>query len=51
VANEPGASCDYRGVFSMDGDIGRWTSWRRWRKKYGAIMMVDDAHDLGACWT
>src|ERR1035437_2947991 len=35
------------GVFSMDGDIGPDASLAVWAAKYGAIMMVDDAHASG----
>jgi len=35
------------GVFSMDGDIGPVDKLARLAEKYGAIMMVDDAHASG----
>jgi glycine C-acetyltransferase len=35
------------GVFSMDGDIGPLPSLCDAAEKYGAIMMVDDAHSSG----
>ncbi len=35
------------GVFSMDGDIGRVDELAALAEKYGAIMMVDDAHASG----
>jgi glycine C-acetyltransferase len=35
------------GVFSMDGDIGPLPSLCEAAEKYGAIMMVDDAHASG----
>ncbi len=35
------------GVFSMDGDIGRLPALVEVAEKYGAIMMVDDAHSSG----
>jgi glycine C-acetyltransferase len=35
------------GVFSMDGDIGRLPALVELAEKYGAIMMVDDAHSSG----
>ena len=35
------------GVFSMDGDIGPVDKLARVAEKYGAIMMVDDAHASG----
>jgi glycine C-acetyltransferase len=35
------------GVFSMDGDIGVLDSLTALAEKYGAIMMVDDAHASG----
>src|ERR1700745_3751012 len=48
VQNEPGhklLSTD--GVFSMDGDIGPVDKLAHLAEKYGAIMMVDDAHSSG----
>lgn len=35
------------GVFSMDGDIGNLPALVDLAEKYGAIMMVDDAHSSG----
>src|SRR6202022_485043 len=35
------------GVFSMDGDIGPLPALVEIAEKYGAIMMVDDAHSSG----
>lgn len=35
------------GVFSMDGDIGPLPQLAALAEKYGAIMMVDDAHSSG----
>jgi glycine C-acetyltransferase len=35
------------GVFSMDGDIGPLPALCDLAEKYGAIMMVDDAHASG----
>jgi len=35
------------GVFSMDGDIGALAMLTQIAEKYGAIMMVDDAHASG----
>src|SRR6266542_5411274 len=35
------------GVFSMDGDIGTMTGLCELAEKFGAIMMVDDAHSSG----
>src|SRR5215813_11640096 len=35
------------GVFSMDGDIGALPALTELAEKYGAIMMVDDAHASG----
>jgi len=48
VANEPGHKLVITdGVFSMDGDIGAVHKLARLAEKYGAIMMVDDAHASG----
>jgi glycine C-acetyltransferase len=48
VANEPGHKLVITdGVFSMDGDIGRVDKLAALAEKYGAIMMVDDAHASG----
>ncbi|UWZ85899.1 glycine C-acetyltransferase [Occallatibacter riparius] len=48
VANEPGRKLVITdGVFSMDGDIGPVDKLGALAEKYGAIMMVDDAHASG----
>src|SRR5438270_3735586 len=48
VANEPGHKLLITdGVFSMDGDIGPVDKLSALAEKYGAIMMVDDAHASG----
>src|ERR1700752_2874115 len=48
VANEPGHKLVITdGVFSMDGDIGPVAALADLCDKYGAIMMVDDAHASG----
>jgi len=48
VANEPGRKLLITdGVFSMDGDIGPVDKLCDLADKYGAIMMVDDAHASG----
>jgi len=48
VANEPGHKLVITdGVFSMDGDIGPVDKLGALAEKYGAIMMVDDAHASG----
>src|SRR5437016_3227210 len=48
VANEPGHKLLISdGVFSMDGDIGPLPGLCALAEKYGAIMMVDDAHSSG----
>ncbi len=48
VANEPGRKLLITdGVFSMDGDIGPVDELCDLAEKYGAIMMVDDAHASG----
>jgi glycine C-acetyltransferase len=48
VANEPGRKLVITdGVFSMDGDIGPVAALANLCEKYGAIMMVDDAHASG----
>ncbi|HLJ89053.1 MAG TPA: glycine C-acetyltransferase [Candidatus Angelobacter sp.] len=48
VANEPGHKLVITdGVFSMDGDIGPLPPLCDLAEKYGAIMMVDDAHSSG----
>ncbi len=48
VAGEPGHKLIITdGVFSMDGDIGPLPALCELAEKYGAIMMVDDAHASG----
>jgi glycine C-acetyltransferase len=48
VAKEPGKKLVITdGVFSMDGDIGPVDKLAALAEKYGAIMMVDDAHASG----
>src|ERR1700738_157801 len=48
VQNEPGHKLLITdGVFSMDGDIGPVDQLAHLAEKYGAIMMVDDAHASG----
>jgi glycine C-acetyltransferase len=48
IANEPGHKLVITdGVFSMDGDIGPVDKLAGLAEKYGAIMMVDDAHASG----
>jgi glycine C-acetyltransferase len=48
VANRPGKKLLISdGVFSMDGDIGPLPGLCAVAEKYGAIMMVDDAHSSG----
>ena len=48
IENEPGRKLIITdGVFSMDGDIGPVGSLAALAEKYGAIMMVDDAHASG----
>ncbi|MGD0892104.1 MAG: aminotransferase class I/II-fold pyridoxal phosphate-dependent enzyme [Terracidiphilus sp.] len=48
LANEPGRKLVITdGVFSMDGDIGPVGKLAALAEKYGAIMMVDDAHASG----
>lgn len=48
VQNEPGHKLIITdGVFSMDGDIGALPALCDLAEKYGAIMMVDDAHASG----
>ena len=48
VANEPGHKLVITdGVFSMDGDVGPVDKLAALAEKYGAIMMVDDAHASG----
>ncbi len=48
VAQEPGRKLIITdGVFSMDGDIGPVDKLAELAERYGAIMMVDDAHASG----
>src|SRR4051812_47416320 len=48
VKNEPGKKLLITdGVFSMDGDIGPLPQLCNLAEKFGAIMMVDDAHASG----
>ena len=48
IQNEPGRKLIITdGVFSMDGDIGPVDKLAGLAEKYGAIMMVDDAHASG----
>jgi glycine C-acetyltransferase len=48
VENDPGKKLIITdGVFSMDGDIGPVGELAALAEKYGAIMMVDDAHASG----
>ncbi|HVJ04093.1 MAG TPA: glycine C-acetyltransferase [Candidatus Saccharimonadales bacterium] len=48
IANLPGKKLLITdGVFSMDGDIGPLPGLCAAAEKYGAIMMVDDAHSSG----
>ncbi len=48
IKNEPGRKLLITdGVFSMDGDIGPLPALCALAEKYGAIMMVDDAHSSG----
>ena len=48
VENEPGRKLIITdGVFSMDGDIGPVDKLAELAERYGAIMMVDDAHASG----
>jgi glycine C-acetyltransferase len=48
IENEPGRKLIITdGVFSMDGDIGPVDQLAALAEKYGAIMMVDDAHASG----
>src|SRR5512141_797868 len=48
IKNEPGKKLLITdGVFSMDGDIGPLPALCDLAEKYGAIMMVDDAHASG----
>ena len=48
IADDPGKKLVITdGVFSMDGDIGPVDKLALLAEKYGAIMMVDDAHASG----
>ena len=48
AASEPGRKLVITdGVFSMDGDIGPVDKLASLAEKYGAVMMVDDAHASG----
>src|ERR1700690_225905 len=48
IKNQPGHKLLITdGVFSMDGDIGALPGLCELAEKYGAIMMVDDAHASG----
>jgi glycine C-acetyltransferase len=48
IKNQPGRKLLITdGVFSMDGDIGALPGLCDVAEKYGAIMMVDDAHSSG----
>src|SRR5215813_6091150 len=48
VADQPGHKLMITdGVFSMDGDIGPLPGLCDLAEKYGAIMMIDDAHSSG----
>jgi glycine C-acetyltransferase len=48
IENDPGRKLIITdGVFSMDGDIGPVDKLAALAEKYGAIMMVDDAHASG----
>src|ERR1700730_13272043 len=48
IAHEPGRKLIITdGIFSMDGDIGPVDQLADLADKYGAIMMVDDAHASG----
>ena len=48
IAGEPGHKLVITdGVFSMDGDIGPLPALCDLAEKYGAIMMIDDAHSSG----
>lgn len=48
IENEPGRKLIITdGVFSMDGDIGPVDKLCALAEKYGALMMVDDAHASG----
>ena len=48
IADQPGRKLLITdGVFSMDGDIGPLPQLTELAERYGAIMMVDDAHSSG----
>src|SRR6476620_5711620 len=48
IASQPGHKLIITdGVFSMDGDIGPLPALCDLAEKYGAIMMIDDAHSSG----
>ena len=47
IKNEPGHKLLITRRFSMDGDIGALPQLTALAEKYGAIMMVDDAHSSG----
>ena len=48
IENDPGKKLIITdGVFSMDGDIGPVAALADLAERYGAIMMVDDAHASG----
>jgi glycine C-acetyltransferase len=52
LENEPGRKLIITdGVFSMDGDIGPVDKLAALAERYGAIMMVDDAHASGVLGT
>jgi glycine C-acetyltransferase len=52
IADQPGKKLLISdGVFSMDGDIGPLPGLCHLAEKYGAIMMVDDAHASGVLGT
>jgi 8-amino-7-oxononanoate synthase len=37
------------GVYSMDGDLCALPEYVRLKKKYGCLLMVDEAHSFGVC--
>ncbi|MDP8214919.1 MAG: pyridoxal phosphate-dependent aminotransferase family protein [Candidatus Euphemobacter frigidus] len=47
LCNENGKLIVIDGVFSMEGDIARLPRINELAKKYGARIMVDDAHSIG----